>query len=179
MIITKIHDLSNIRITNLLMSALSKIKEPAFIKNYHPDYKNTPGNLFYILENGRYKLTKGSYYVLEHNKEFLCSAGWNEYELDKDVALLLTRMYTTPPSRMNYYHATYILPKILEQTAHYKYQWATMNEHNRGLYEWFLRTQSGKTSALFNNWPDIYKNFKPIGKKAIYYTEQYVVEYIK
>jgi len=30
---------------------------------------------------------------------------------------------------------------------------------------------------LFNDWPEIYRKFVPIGKRDIYYTEQYVAEY--
>jgi hypothetical protein len=39
-----------------------------------------------------------------------------------------------------------------------------------------VRKEKNKRAALFNDWPEVYKNFKPIGKKTIYYTEQYVVE---
>ena len=37
----------------------------------------------------------------------------NEYDFDKNIALLLTRMYTEPKYRMNYYVANNILPFIL------------------------------------------------------------------
>jgi hypothetical protein len=160
---------------NLLESAFSIITDKEdVIKNYHPDYKTNPGNLFYILNdpNGRYK--KGMYYVVENNGEFVCSAGWNEY--DSDTALVLTRMYVAPKYRVNYYVANYILPEILKEVTNYKHVWATVNEYNKALYEWFVRDRSGKRTALFNDWPDIYRKFKPIGKKNIYYTDQYVIE---
>ena len=174
MILHKLHDLSDKRITELLVSELSTITDNTVIKNYHPNYKDMSGNLFYILENGRYCLGKGKYYIVENNGEFVCSAGWNEY--DSETALVLTRMYVAPKYRVNYHVANYILPEILKEVNHYKNVWATVNEYNRALYEWFVRDRSGKRTALFNDWPDIYRKFKPIGKKNIYYTDQYVIE---
>jgi hypothetical protein len=55
----------------------------------------------------------------------------------------------------------------------------TANGYNSAIYQWFVRANEGKSPGLFSDWPDIYKNFKPIGKKNIYYTEQYVIEYKK
>jgi len=175
MLLHEIHDLSNSHVNELLISGLSKIKESKFMKNYHPEYKDIPGNIFHILENGRYKQGKGKYYVLENNGEYICSAGWNEYE--PDIALILTRMYIAPKHRVNYYVATNILPKILEEVTDYKHVWATVNAYNKALYEWFVRDKLGKRTALFNNWPEIYKRFTPVGMKTVYYTDQYVVEY--
>ena len=169
-----INDLSDEHATMLLARGLSNITQSKLIKNYHPDYKDMPGNLFHILKNGRYR--RGNYYIVEEDGEFVCSAGWNEYELDTDIALILTRMYVAPKYRVNYHVANYILPEILKEVTHYKHVWATVNEYNKALYEWFVRDRSGKRTALFNDWPDIYRKFKPIGKKNIYYTDQYVIE---
>jgi hypothetical protein len=77
---------------------------------------------------------------------------------------------------MQYLIANNILTRTLEQTTHYNNIWLTVNEHNKALYNWFVRKEQNKRAALFNNWPEVYKRFKPIGKKTIYYTEQYVVE---
>lgn len=172
-----IHDLSNSYIKLLLTKGLSKVTDETFLKNYHPDYSNESQNLFYILndENGRYR--KGCFYVLENKGEYICSAGWNELDTDSNTALLLTRMYTAPEHRVHYYHATYILPRLIEETKHYERQWVTMNTYNKKIYNWFLRKEEGKSPGLFNDWPDIYRNFIPIGKKTIYNTEQYVAEY--
>lgn len=178
--IHEIHDLEDNQVADILSRGLSKIdKTSSYAKNYHPDYKDDPGNLFYVIENGRYRSGKGKYFVLEQNGEFISCAGWNEYDLDPNVALLLTRMYTDPMHRVNYYHATHILPKLLEETSHYKHQWVTMNLYNKKIYNWFLRKEEGKATGLYNTWPDIYRNFKPLGIKTIYYTEQYVAEYEK
>jgi hypothetical protein len=42
------------------------------------------------------------------------------------------------------------------------------------LYNWFVRNEDTGQSL---GWPDIYKNFKPIGQEIVNYTPQYVVEY--
>jgi GNAT superfamily N-acetyltransferase len=175
MIIHEIHDLSNSVVTNLLTKELSNITDDIFIKNYHPDYIDYPGNLFCILKQGRY--IKGNYYVIEEDEKYICSAGWNEYELDSNIALMLTRLYIAPEYRTRNYAGTYMLPKALTEVTNYKHVWMTVNEYNKGLYAWFDRASKGKRTGLFHDWPKIYRKFVPIGKRDIYYTEQYVVEY--
>jgi hypothetical protein len=170
----RITDLSDAKVVAILQAGLSEVDDEQIIKNYHPDYAHRPENLFYILKEGRYKSGKGAYFVIEENGEYICSAGWNEYV--HDTALALTRMYTASKYRMNYFIAKNILVKTLEETKHYKNVWLTVNEHNKSLYDWFVRKKENKRSALFNDWPEIYKNFKPIGKKNVYNIDQYVVE---
>ena len=172
----EIQDSSNEFVMNLLEESLSKVTNNNIIKNYHPDYKNESSNIFYILNdpNGRYH--RGCYYVIEDNGEYVCSAGWNAYELDQTIALALTRAYVNPKNRANYYMGEYILPKIIENTALYKHLYITADSYNSAIYQWFVRATEGKRPAMFNEWPDIYRKFKPVGKKTIYYTEQYVVE---
>jgi hypothetical protein len=173
--IHEIHDLSNIKAIDILKQGLVNIQEENLKKNYHPDYIETPGNLFYILKQGRY--IKGTYYVLENDGEYICSAGWNEYELDTDIALILTRLYTVPKYRTKNYAGIYILPKALEEAKAYKHIWITFNEYNKGMYAWFNRAKLGKYASVGGYTPHIlYNKFVPIGKKNIYYTEQYVVE---
>jgi hypothetical protein len=174
-----IHDLSNRSVVTLLQHSLAQVTDEKLVKNYHPDYIDTPGNLFYILQAGRYQEGKGKYYILERCGEYLGSAGWNEYELDTDIALVLTRMYIPVHNRLNYDIAKYILPLVIDETSKYKKVWATVNEHNKVIYQWFVRSAENKRPALFNNWPPIYKKFYPIGKKDIYYTQQHVMEYTK
>lgn len=178
--IHEIHDLSNQPIVDLLKNGLSEITDQRFIKNYHPDYQHTPGNLFHILEQGRYRKNHGKYFVMtdEHDK-YVCSAGWNEYDLDSTLALLLTRMYITPQHRSRYMIGKMILPKMISEAGEYSRLWITANEHNRSIYTYFERVSQNKRPVLFNDWPDIYKQFKPIGKKTIYYTEQWIAEYDK
>ena len=172
----QIHDASNRFIISLLEASFSKITNTNLVKNYHPDYKNEPANIFYILNDvtGRYR--RGCYYVLEDNNEYVCSAGYNEYELDPSIALALTRAYVDPKHRSKYYMGEYILPKIIENTREYKHLYITADSFNSAIYQWFYRANAGKRPAMFNDWPDIYRKFKPIGKKNIYYTEQYVME---
>jgi hypothetical protein len=175
MIIHEIHDLSNTIAIDVLKRGLSKISEELHLKNYHPDFSENTSNLFCILKNKRY--IKGKYYVIEEDNNYICSAGWNEYELDPNIALMMTRFYVMPEYRKKYYATSYILPKALEEVKNYKHIWMSMNEYNKSLYTWFDRASQGKLPGLFNYWPDIYRKFYPIGKHDIYYTEQYVVEY--
>jgi hypothetical protein len=175
MIIHELHDLSNDYVISMLKQEFSKITDEKYLKNYHPDYLEEPGNLFKTLEQGRY--LKGAYYVIEEDRNYVCSAGWHEYELDSSIALLLTRLYITPEHRTKNYAGTYLLPKALSESENYKHIWMTVNEYNKGLYAWFDRAQQGRRTSLFHTWPEIYKKFVPIGKRDIYYTEQYVVEY--
>ena len=174
-----IHDLTNPHVINILKKEFNTITDTNIISNYHPDYSDTACNLFYILQAGRYRLSKGKYWVMEENGEYLGSAGWNEYELDTDVALVLTRTYVPKKFRGQYLLANHLLPMMLQETSNYQKTWLTVNEHNDVLYQWFLRSSENKRPALFNNWPQIYKKFYPIGKKDIYYTQQYVLEYTK
>jgi hypothetical protein len=176
MLLHEIHDSSNKVVMNLLEEFFSKITDTNIIKNYHPDYKNDTANIFYILNDSKGRYKKGGYYILEDDGELVVAAGYNEYEFDPNIMLALTRAYINPKNRTNYAMGTYILPKIIEQCSHYPHVYITVNEHNRAFYNWFVRYHSNKRPTLFGEWPDSYKQFKPIGKKTIYFTEQYVVE---
>jgi len=162
---------------SLLEESFCNITDTNLVKNYHPDYKNDTANIFYILAdaNGRYK--NGCYYVLEDEGRYVCSAGWNRYDLDSNVALALTRAYVDPMYRAKYYMGEFILPKIIESTTDFKHLYITADSHNSTIYQWFIRAAAGKSTGMFSDWPDIYRKFKPIGKKNIYYTDQYVAEY--
>ena len=172
-----IHDSTDTHVVNLLETAFSKITDKNIIKNYHPDYRTDQANIFYILNDPNCRYHKGAYYVLEGDGDLVCSAGWNEYELMPDVALALTRAYVNPNHRAKYYMGEYILPKIIQNTTSYEHLYITADSHNSAIYQFFVRNDLGKRTAVFNDWPDIYKKFKPIGKQTIYYTDQYVAEY--
>lgn len=174
--IHEIHDLSNQSIIYILKHGVSEIHDENIIKNYHPDYSNIPGNLFYILESGRYH--HGKYFVItDDSDKYVCSVGWNEYDLKPDVALLLTRMYITPAYRAQYIIGKTLLPQMITEAKNYSRLWITANNHNRSIYRYFERASQNKSTVLFNDWPDIYRRFKPIGKHSVYYTEQWVAEY--
>lgn len=177
--IHEIHDNTNKHVISLLEEEFSTIANVDVVKNYHPDYRNDPANFFYVLESGRFRKGHGKYYVIEEDNKFICSAGWNEYDLDPTIVLYLTRMYVNKAYRAMYYVGTHILPLILAETTHYERAWITSNKHNKAIYDWFERASAGKQTSLFNNWPEIYRQFKPIGKREVYYTEQYIVEYDK
>ena len=171
--IHQITDLDN-KIVEILKSGISRdmFSSDQLAVNYLYEYRETPGNLFYILNQGRYKT--GSYFVVTDNNRYIASAGWNHY--NEDTALLLTRMLVIPKYRGSYILAKTILQTMIDQSANYKNQWITFNEYNLTLYKWFERVEQGKRGALFNNWPEIYARFKPIGQREINHTLQYVVE---
>jgi hypothetical protein len=159
---------------------LSLITDSSIVKNYHPDYHDEPGNLFRILTDGRYARGHGKYFIVTDDADkYLCSAGWNEYDLDRTVALLLTRMYVAPRYRTQYILGNLVLPGMIDEAIKYQRLWVTMNDYNRSLYRYFERASENKRTVLFNDWPDIYRRFKPIGKRTVYYTEQWTAEYDK
>jgi hypothetical protein len=173
--IYEISDLTNLDIVEMLKSSITDeiFKNVDLQKNYLYKYKDNPANLFYILDHGRYN--EGSYFVVtDQNDKYIASAGWNPYT--HDTALLLTRMLVIPEYRGSYILAKTVLQKMIDQSANYKNQWITFNEYNLTLYKWFERVEEGKRGALFNDWPDIYARFRPIGQKEINHTLQYVVE---
>ena len=171
--IHQITDLDN-KIVEILKSGISRdmFSSEQLAINYLYEYRNTPGNLFYILDHGRYNA--GKYFVLTDNGRYIASAGWNHYS--DNTALLLTRMLVIPEYRGSYILAKTVLQRMIDQSSTYKNQWITFNEYNLTLYKWFERVEQGKRGALFNNWPEIYARFRPIGQKEINHTLQYVVE---
>lgn len=175
MIVHQIHDLTNQYVVNLLKEGLAGVDNSNLIKNYHPDYSDDNGNLFYVLNKGRY--LKGTYYVLENNGKYVGSAGWNEYT--KEIALLLTRTYVVPEHRQQALLTTYILQDMINSALHYDKLWVTCNGYNMPIYHGFERLAKNKSAGLKNSWPKIYSRFKPIGVRTVNYTEQYVVEYQK
>ena len=119
MIVNEIHDLNNQRVTTLLKQGLSHVDKESYVSNYHPDYESIPGNLFNTLKSGRYKLGQGKYYIIEEDGNYIASAGWNEYDLDNNIALMLTRLYIVPEHRAKYHAGNYILPRALEEVKRY------------------------------------------------------------
>lgn len=173
--IYEINDLSNTKVIDILKSGITQnmFKNKKLFENYLYSHKDSPANLFYLLQNGRYKT--GSYFVItEDDDSYVASAGWNQY--DKDTALLLTRMLVIPEYRSSYIIGHTILNTMIDQAKVYDKVWVTFNHYNKTLYDWFERVDQGKTGALFNDWPDVYRKFKPIGEKIINNVPQYVVE---
>ena len=170
--IHSIHDLSNNYVVDMLRDNLLTVTESNLVKNYHPDFSNNPANLFYVLKDGRFK--HGNYFVMEEDGKYVGSAGWNPYG---DVALVLTRAFIPVAERRKYNMAHYLLPIIFEHTLDFKKLWITCNDYNFTIYQALTRLHEGKSAGLFSSWPAIYKNFIPIGKQTVNYTEQYVAEY--
>jgi len=169
--IHKIHDLSDNDVVTILKTGLKHVSEDE-INNYSDNASHNPANLFYLLASGRY--ARGSYYIIENNGEYVASSGWNMY--NADTAIVLSRSYVSIPYRTSYIMGKKLLPLMLDACKDVPKVWITCNEHNKTIYEWFTRSNSGKKGSISQNWPEIYTKFKPIGKKIIYYTEQYVAE---
>ena len=159
-----IQDLSNNYVISLLKSNLSKIVDPNIISNYHPDFSNTPGNLFYILNEGRYKI--GNYFVLEEDSQYLGSSGWNEYATG--TALIMTRTFIPPSycgSRLISKQVT--LPIMFKETTLYNKLWITCNSHNKAIYDMIERANHGVFSGIGSIGRDLYSQFSPIGTKIM------------
>ncbi len=172
MLIHKIHDLSDTYAMRLLEQGLYDIPESHLVNNYTPKYRDSNANLFYILNEGRYK--DGAYYIVEKDGKYVCSSGWNKY--NDTTALVLTRSYVARQYRTQYLMASLLLPTMIEETSGYENTWLTCNKNNPTLYEWFVRSSQGKRAAIFADWPEIYKKFRPIGEMDIYYTQQMVAQ---
>jgi hypothetical protein len=178
--IYEIHDLSDTNAIDILKQGLREVRDGNIIKNYHPDYSSENSNIFYILANGRYHRDHGKYFVIvDDYDKYVCSAGWNRYDLDHTVALLLTRMYVTPIHRFRYIIGNTVLPQMIQEAINYDKLWITANDYNRSIYRYFERANLNKRTVLFNDWPDVYRRFKPIGQQLIYYTPQWIAEYDK
>lgn len=178
MIAYPIHEFSTNYASNLLMQGLSEVNEEWCIKNYHPDFRENPANIFYILSNeGRYRKGHGCYYVFEEDNKFVSCFGWNEYELDPQIALIFTRLYTIPFYRTRQLHHNY-LDIVLTESNQYPVIYATYNLYNKKMYDRYLYYQKNGKNKL-GNYVKLYDKFTPIGIKDVYYTPQYVCEYRK
>lgn len=165
-------------LVDFLKKNFSKIKETQLVRNYHPDFENESSNFFNILQNGRYE--NGNYFILEEDGKFCGSAGWNPYRYRNEIiALGLTRCYLSREYRNKWLLSKYFLPMILEETKEFKKLWLSVNEYNKTIYKGFELFAQGKPVGLGEPWPKIFSQFIPIGKKTIYFTKQYVLEWNK
>ena len=174
----EINDLSDTKVIDILKSSITEdlLANEQQLENYLYSCKDKPANLFYKLENGVY--TDSSYFVIvDDDDNYIASSGW--YKYNTDTALVMTRMLITLNYRTKYLVAPKLLPLMIEGARDFKHIWITFNEYNKPLYDWFVRNYEGKTPAVGGKWPEIYKRFKPIGKKVVNNVEQYVVELIK
>lgn len=173
--IYQINDLTNLSVTDILREGIKAdmFRNEEVSKNYLYAYKDQPSNLFFLLDNGRYY--KGNYFVVTDKQDnLLAAAGWNHYT--NHIALVLTRMIVIPKIRSQYVVGQEILPIILEETKAYKKKWITANDYNKSIYHYFERISQGKSSSISNQWPEIYKKFKPIGQREVNHTLQWVAE---
>jgi hypothetical protein len=169
--IHKFNEFDKNKFTEILKKYFSTISDENYIKNYHPNFSESPENIFFLLTNKLYSSDYGSYFLVTHNDEYICSGGWLKYSQLENTALLLTRAYVNPSYRGKFYLAEFILPKCIEETKNYENKFITINQYNISLMKGFLR------SGISNNWPSIYKKFNYIGIQNINYTDQFVFKY--
>jgi len=154
-----------------LHTYFSSITDEKFTKNYNPKYSNLPENIFYLMNQGAFSIGVGNYYILEHDDQFICSAGWTTYKEKSTIALLLSRAYVNLSHRGKFHLAEYILPECIKETTKFENRYITINKHNKYLVNGLLRP------GLSTHWPEIYRKFKFVGLQHINFTEQFVFEY--
>ncbi len=174
--VVAIHDSSNEEIIAKLSEGLAHISaDVPYYDNYSPDRRGIPGNLFTILEQGRY--LSGAYFVVfDDYGKYAASAGWYQSDFCQNTALVLTRAYTLPRLRNQFLLAEYCLTRMISATVAYERVWITCNQYNRAIYDYVSRTRTHKSPTVGNKWPLIYNRFRPIGTRTVYNTEQYVLE---
>ena len=172
--IHQINNLDNNDIVEILKSGITRdmFSNEQLAINYLYEHRDIPGNLFYILNQGRY--STGKYFVLTIDDQYIASAGWNHY--NDDTALVLTRMLVHPDYRTQYIIGKEVLPIMIEETSNYKNVWITANNYNKSIYQWFDRTAKGKSTSIHNQWPSTYEKFKPIGQHIVNHTLQWVAQ---
>jgi hypothetical protein len=113
--------------------------------------------------------------VLEKDNKLIACAGWNEYELDPSIALVMTRLFVCKEYRTTYIGGNTFLPIILTEVEKYNRVLITLNKHNKLLYDGIVKYQANPNS-FYKFWPKDYFRFKPMGTENIYYTDQYILE---
>jgi hypothetical protein len=170
----EITDLTNTKVIDILKEGITEamLANDKLHENYLYSHRDKRANLFSVLENGYYK--NSTYFVItDDNDQYIASAGWNHY--DESTALVLTRMLVIPEYRTSYVVGHTVLPTMIERTERYSNVWITCNEYNKSIYNWFDRASKGVSPSLYGKWPDVYKKFKPLGKRIVNSTEQYIV----
>lgn len=178
--IYQLNDLSNLENVNKLRDGLASIPTKNYRgmeENYLYEHKDTPGNLFRILDEGRY--LNGAYYVLTNQEDrYMASTGWYMYqdETEGEVALALTRTIIHPDfkaeklneelnlqtmnttntgirapflSGIGVIRNYLFLPIIAEiKSRHQGKIWQTVNKKNYGFY-WLLERENKKENSTY------------------------------
>ena len=203
--IYQLNDLSNTENVNRLKDAMASIPVENFRgmeQNYVYEHKDTPGNLFCILDEGRY--LNGAYYILtDKDDNFMAASGWYMYqdETEGEVALALTRTIIHPNSNADLHfqltknHNRGLLPDFLLdigvirnymflpiiaeiKTKHQGKIWQTVNEKNYG-FVWLLNRESKKENSTYYKVLDdtgVKYRWIPAGKRIVHYTMQHILE---
>jgi hypothetical protein len=145
-----------------------------FIANYEPKNHLSNTNLFYLLNSGRYH--SGDFYMLFEEGNFVGCSGWFEHE---GSIIAMSRAYLALKYRSQSVLAQSLLPLIISLNKDRRLPIImTFNENRRQVYECFERIQAGKSFLLGQEWPEVFKLFKPKGKKKLFGYDQYIVEFL-
>jgi len=195
----ELNDLSNPELVNILKEGLDSIpinKYRGMEENYLYQYKDTPGNLFRILDDGRY--LRGAYYILtDQENNFKASTGWYPYqdEVEGEVVIAFTRTITHSNYRgtsgkvnlestddtfatLGMVKHRLFAPALREIKAKHQGKiWVTFNGKNFTFIKHALRQKKfNKSWASDLVLEDIkYENLY-LGEKFIHYTWQHVLE---
>lgn len=172
-----INDLSKKELIDVLKNNIKKeMFTNGLEKNYTWEDRNRPGNLFKILEEGRY--IKGCYYIIvDESGNYVGSGGWNEYPYLENTALIATRTFIVPKYRTEALIGKILLPPMIENTKDYENVYMTFNDCNRAMYDFIVRyNNSGRIGSLNKVKLDpIWKKFYGVGTMNIYNVSQWAL----
>lgn len=196
--IYQLNDLSNIENVNRLKDAMNSIPSQGFRwneNNYLYEHKDTPGNLFRILDEGRF--LSGAYYILTDKEDnFKASTGWYMYqdETEGEVAMSFARSIVHPNFRnlgkplanqslMNIDNVgmirDYLFLPIIEEikSVHQGKIWQSINKQNRG-FVWKAERDKKNENYYYKPIDEQGTKYRLnyIGDRYIHYTWQYVLE---
>jgi GNAT superfamily N-acetyltransferase len=139
--------------------------------NYSLDWKCRPASLLNQLFAGKYHRPNDYIFLIE-NEELIAGAGF--YRYTEDVALCMTRLFVLPEYKHQGRAAQLLAYQLdLMRSLGCKKAWITFNDYNKPLYDAFVQDRDGFRMKMF---PDLWREFTPIGKRVINNVEQYCCE---
>ena len=184
--LTNLSNLENVTKVKDEMAAIPikecRVKE----SNYIYECRDVPGNLFKVLDEGRFQ--NGAYYIMTTKENnFVASVGWHlyTYEDGREIALI-SRAIVHPTYRHLRALSNYLLNPIINSIRENCSNkiWVAFNEHNMPLLHYWQRQNrhqryiNDSASTSWQQLKNMVPNFNYIGIKNINYVDQHVVESI-
>lgn len=158
----------------LCRSADTDRRRRASLENYRvADWKSRPSSLLYVAQiEGRYR-EPFDYSIVTEFGVPVSGAGF--YPHDRETVILMSRTYSVPGVRHRFL-ATNILQDHVWRSRElgFRRAWITVNEYNLELYHEISRANQADHSR--RRYPDIWYRFRPVGRRTIKNTEQWIVE---